>query len=205
MPAPRPGPPHAAPSRSAALCTSLCILLCAPPGARAAPGDEHLPAADRKALESFKLTLDLLERASVFHLRVAERLRKEPHARAAALLQLDGGGLAGSVRRMEASPLLAAALKEARLSARDYLMTSLGAITAAMVAALQAGGQRLPQIPEGTNAANIPFLEKEGAAAFERFQSTGALVLEAAKPKQAAKGASVAEPAGETGAAGAPR
>lgn len=182
------------------LCSLICAL-CAVSvsplhSARAAPDGDHLSGPDRKALESFKLTVDLLDRASAFHLNAVERLRKEPKARDAALLEPGPGGIGDSARRMEASPLLSAALKEARLSARDYLLISLSSITAAMVVALQSGGSRLGALPEGTSAANVAFLEKEGAAAFERFQKTGARLLAAGTPKKRGE-AGEPEPAGE--------
>ena len=173
---------------------ALCALFCAPPPGRAAPAGEHLAPADRKALEAFKLTPELMERASTFHLKLAERLRSDPKVRKAGLLELDAGSLSASVKRMESSPVLAAALKEAKLSARDYLLVSMASITAAVVVALQAGGQRLPAPPEGTNAENLAFLEKDGAAAFEKFQATGTVLLEAGKPKGKAAKSVEAEP-----------
>ena len=205
MPAPRrQSPTRTVPNRASSPCAAprfaiaaLCALLCAPPPGRAAPAAEHLAPEDRKALEAFKLTPDLMERASSFHLKLADRLRTDPKARQAKLLELDAGSLPASVRRMESSPVLAAALKEAKLSARDYLLVSMASITAAMVVALEAGGRRFPAPPEGTNAANVAFLEKDGAAAFEKFQATGTALLEAGKPK----GKSVKDPEQEAGSA----
>ena len=175
--------PSKAPTTAARLLPALLFLASTP--ALAAPqGEAPLAAADRKALESFKLTTALLERAAVFHERAAEKLRRDPKAKAAALEGLGGETITETVRRMESSPLLVAALEEARLSARDYLLTSLVSITTAMVLALQEGAPRTAALPEGTSARNLAFLEKDGAAAFERFQRTSALLLAAQEKRK---------------------
>ena len=171
-----------------------CLLLAiAALPAAAAPAREKQapPDADQKAVEGFKLTVPLLDKATAVHQALLLVAQKDPKA-AAALENAAGGGrtLAETAALLEANPVAAAALKAAGTSGREYLLIVFSAMTAGAVADLakQLGSASLPP---GVNRANLSLISKEGAPAWRRLQESSRKLSEATRKRKG--------PAGGTG------
>jgi hypothetical protein len=125
---------------------------------------------DTKAIESYRLTLPVLEKIGQAYKHLAAALKNDP----AAQRQLDADddksndneSLAEMERRIAAMPHMSEALKSVGLTAHEYTLFQMCALQAGMAAGLEKAGQ-LPSLPAGVQAANVQFMkdhEKEFAA-----------------------------------------
>lgn len=114
------------------------------------------PAADRDAREVD--TYVLTEAAFARYAQATKKVQAMPHGAAAGCGQGDEGednSIAAQVARLEARPGVAAAVRSAGLSTRDYVVISWSLVQAGLAswAAAQPGARQ----PTGTLMANVTF------------------------------------------------
>ena len=140
---PRPRWGHAA-----TLMLMLCALFLGSGIAQAKDGGSPLSAADEKALQTYALRAETVDRA----LAVAQDARKE---KISGSTGKDAKSIDAWAAGLSGNPQAKALLDRHQIAARDYVMT--------MIAVMRAGyaAEANPKTPEeaGTNAGNIAFMK----------------------------------------------
>jgi len=136
------------------------------------PGVDAGVSADAVALE---LTMPILERYGSARTAVLREMVKSPEV--AARIQGAIGRAAGSgealAREYESDPVVAAAARGARMTARDYTVTEMAFMMAVGIAA---GKLPPPPGPRGAIAANVEFIKRHQSDIAEIWKE--ALTLE---------------------------
>jgi hypothetical protein len=144
---------------------------------------------DRQALQSYRLSEENIEKV----MRVNERLAAEAKKNPSFVKQLAESArndktLGDSIERLGSNPTVKGSLAEAGISARDFVLTNVAGMQAAMVAGVRKtfgnGSEGAPSEadPDGVNPANLQFVEshpdlmqrwRESSAATARAGQSG--------------------------------
>jgi hypothetical protein len=129
---------------------------------------------ETNAIESYRLTLPVLQKIAAANKAFGAALKNDPAAQKQLEKDDDTGNGNESIgdmeRRIAAMPHMTDALKSAGVSVHEYALFELCAFQAAMTAGLEKAGQ-LKSIPAGVQSTNVQFMkdhEKEFTAAMQQ-------------------------------------
>jgi len=149
------------------------VMLVTLPGLAYSQASRAADDPETKEIESYRLTLPVLQKMGVANKAFADALRHDPAAQQQLEAESDKAddkqSLADMERKLAAMPYMNEALTSAGLSAHEYAIFEWCAFQAAMAAGLEKAGQ-LPALPAGLQRANVQFMkdhEKEFAAAMQ--------------------------------------
>jgi len=126
---------------------------------------------DLKALASYTLTMDTLNKVEHVYGDLAAAIKADPtlESKMDALEGNANDSLADMARRYQSVAPFDAALRKEGLTAREYATFSMALLQAGMAAAAQKMGAKLP---EGVNPANVKFVQ-DHEADLKKMQSMG--------------------------------
>jgi hypothetical protein len=148
--------------------SSIALLLLCSTGAFAQTARRTaVDDPDMKELAAYTLTMDAVNKVDAANKAMIAAIRKDPRL---APKDDDSTGDAKTLtdmeRKINGMPVMAAALKQAGMSARDYakfMMAMMQASFAEMAKQMSAKAGKPFQTPEGVNPANITFVEQHQA------------------------------------------
>jgi hypothetical protein len=134
------------------------LVIAVPAWAQSRP---MLGPADDKAVREYKLTPSGVDKLLAVNMRFAEMVRKDPAKQAEKASPFTAKTIDESVKRVEAVPETKAVLKEAGLSAREYVVGTIAVLTAAMWSAMiKQYPQAAAQMPPEVNRDAVKFFDK---------------------------------------------
>jgi len=155
------------------------VLLCSTPAFAQAGRRKAADDPDMKELASYTLTMDGLNKVDAANRAMFAAIKKDPSLKPK---DDDSTGDAKTLTDMEKKingmPVMAAALKQAGMSARDYakfMMAMMQASFAMMAKQMSVKAGKPFQTPEGVNPANITFVEQHQADLKKLEESYNAL------------------------------
>ncbi len=164
--------------------TAVAVLGATFGGLRTAGAQDGISAADKKALQDYKLTLDKLDKLEAVTKKIVAAAKADPQIKKE--LQALNGEKEGSIDAINATfdklaPHVAAVLKSEGIDAHDYLLGTISMMLASMGSSAKAAGgnaQTLEVVP----AENMEFVEKNQAR-FEQVSKTMSELDEVGKPE----------------------
>jgi hypothetical protein len=151
-------------TRIAALVAAIFLLL---PLAQAQSATAER-TSDEKALAEYRLSIAAIQKL-LAATRAMAKVSEDPTVRAAAAKLSasddanDGGdgyqSLNDMARKVDAFPPIASAIRSAGLTSREYMLITMSYMQAAMAAGMKKQGL-IKELPKGTPAENVAFIEK---------------------------------------------
>jgi hypothetical protein len=161
--------------------TSIALLLlCSSPTFAQAARRKAADDPDMKELASYTLTMDGLNKVDAANKAMIAAIKKDPSLKPKDDDDSTGDAktLTDMEKKINGMPVMAAALKQAGMSARDYakfMMAMMQASFAEMAKQMSAKAGKPFQTPEGVNPANITFVEQHQADLKKLEESYNAL------------------------------
>jgi hypothetical protein len=153
---------------SSVLTLSLVVSLSPALGPQNAKTDPDL-----KALASYTLTMDTLNKVERVYRDLAAAVKADPtlESKMDAMSDADDShdSLADMARKFQAIPPLDAALRKEGMTAREYAIFNMALLQAGMAAGAQKMGAKLP---DSVNPANVKFV-KDHEADLQKLQQIG--------------------------------
>jgi hypothetical protein len=141
----------------------VCSSTISAQGARRKAADDP----DMKELAAYTLTMDALNKVDAANKAMIAAIQKNPSLKPK---DDDAGGdaktLSDMERKINSMPVMASALKQSGISARDYAkftMAMMQASFAEVAKQMSAKSGKPFQVPDGVNPANITFVEQHQA------------------------------------------
>jgi hypothetical protein len=156
------------------------LLLCSSPTFAQAARRKAADDPDMKELASYTLTMDGLNKVDAANKAMIAAIKKDPSLKPKDDDDSTGDAktLTDMEKKINGMPVMAAALKQAGMSARDYakfMMAMMQASFAEMAKQMSAKAGKPFQTPEGVNPANITFVEQHQADLKKLEESYNAL------------------------------
>jgi hypothetical protein len=133
--------------------------------------------ADTKEIDSYRLTMPVLQKMIVATKTAAAALKNDPKSRDSDATDDDNGddssaSLSDMERKIDEMPHMRDGLKAAGLTAREFAIFEMCAVQAGMVAGLEKAGQHLTSPPAGIRPENVQFM-KDHEKDFEAWKNAG--------------------------------
>jgi hypothetical protein len=125
--------------------------------------------SETKAIQSYRLTLPVLQKITAANRAFVAALKNDPAAQKQLEAEDDKNdddqqSLAAMEKKLVAMPHMSDALRSAGLSAHEYAMFEMCALQAGLVAGSEKNGLKVTNLPTGMQPANVQFVtdhEKE--------------------------------------------
>jgi hypothetical protein len=133
--------------------------------------------ADTKEIQSYRLTMPVLQKMIVATKTAAAAIKNDPKYRDSDAADDDNGddsnaSLSDLERKIDKMPHMKEGLEAAGLTAREFAVFEMCAMQAGMVAGLEKAGQHLTSLPAGIRPENVQFM-KDHEKDFEAWKNAG--------------------------------